>query len=59
LGTAHLELTHVAQVEKARRSTHGSVFLNNPRILNWHQPTAKLDHPRPHLDVNRIKRSFV
>src|SRR5690348_2288156 len=54
--TRHLDLTHMADVEKASSGTNGVVFTYNAGVLNWHFPTAERYHPRTHCNVSIVER---
>src|SRR4051794_9353890 len=53
LRPADLDLTHVADVEKADRSADGLVLVDNPGVLDGHVPPAEVDHPGLEASVDR------
>ena len=57
VGSGHIELTHVVNVEKAGGVSNGVVFFQDAGILHRHFPAAELDHARAERDVRVVQWS--
>jgi hypothetical protein len=63
LGTANEDVAHVADIEDAGARPHCHVLVDDAAaqrsgIFNWHIPAAEFHHPRAHLAMNGVQRSF-
>jgi hypothetical protein len=45
LGTLHVHLAHVADIEEASRAAHGAVFVKDAAVLHGHLPAGEVDQP--------------
>jgi uncharacterized protein (DUF2336 family) len=57
LGTVHVQLAHMRQVEQADALANGSVLLDDRAVLDRHQPATEFDQPRPEIAVRVGQRS--
>ena len=55
--TAHLDLAHVADVEKPGPLAHRVMLIEHARILHRHVPSAEIDHLGPHAAMRCVERS--
>jgi hypothetical protein len=63
LPAGELDVAHVADIEDAGARPHCHVLVDDAAaqrsgIFNWHIPAVELHHPRAHLAVNGVQRSF-
>jgi hypothetical protein len=55
----HQDLTHVADVKKARLVSHRQMFLDDARVFDGHFPAAKLGHFGAETPMSGVKTRFL
>ena len=46
---------HVRDIKESCCASHGVMFFNDRRVLNWHVPTTELDHASTASDMPIVK----
>ena len=59
VGAGDAHLSHVPEIKETRGGTYCSMFVDDPGVLNGHEPAGKRNEPCPELCMTTAQRGFA